>query len=155
MTRSPLQSLVLAIVVPPVLWGACSVIWLAAAAAGLPRGADGRTLTLTEAAAIASHADVARLLRSGADPNAMSRLRAGLVRNDERVMTPLEAATRAIRTGPLQLLAGAGARIDEGTYPVLWCAATTGRNQEMLTFLDARRSAKPLQIDCATVRKVW
>lgn len=155
MTRSPLQSLVLAVVVPPVLWGACSVIWLAAAAVGLPRGADGRTLTLTEASAIASHADVARLLRGGADPNATSRLRAGLVRNDELVITPLEAATRAIRTGPLQMLTDAGARIDEGTYPVLWCAATTGRNQDMVTFLETRRSSTPLQIDCATVRKVW
>src|SRR5512133_827682 len=88
-----------AVALPAAVWVVFSAIWLAALVLGIPRGFDGRTMTLTEATAVASHADVARLLQSGADPNAPARLRAHLVRNNEMTITPLEAATGAIRTG--------------------------------------------------------
>ena len=146
--------LLLAVALPAALGALCAVLWLVGAAAGFPRGADGRTLTLSEAAAIASHADVARLLRSGVDPNAPSRVRAGLVGNRERVMTPLEAATAAIRTGPLQLLVEAGATIDDHNYPVLWCSATAHHNQDMIRLLESRRSNRP-PLDCAAVPTLW
>src|SRR6476646_9195588 len=76
-----------AVALPAAAWVAVSVIWLAASALGIPRGFDGRTMTLTEATAVASHADVARLLQRGADPNTPARLRAHLVRNNETTMT--------------------------------------------------------------------
>src|SRR5882762_3969961 len=142
--------LVLAVALPAILGAVCGVVWLLAAAAGFPRAADGRTLTLPEAAAIASHADVARLLRSGVDPNAPSRVRAGLVGNRERMMTPLEAATASIRTGPLQLLVEAGATIDDDNYPVLLCSAMARHNQDMIRLLESRYS-RPAPIDCAAV----
>jgi hypothetical protein len=146
--------ILIALALPALGWIALSLLWLASAALGVPRGFDGRTMTLTEASAVASHADAARLLGSGADPNAPGRLRAYLVTNDEKTMTPLEAATGAIRTGPVQMLVDRGATIDERNYAVLWCGATARRNQDMLRFLESRRQSHA-PIDCAAVRTLW
>jgi hypothetical protein len=143
-----------AVAFPAAGWVVVSLVWLVTAALGIPRAFDSRTLTLTEASAVASHADAARLLRNGADPNAASRLRAGLVMNGETTMTPLEAATGAIRSGPVQMLVDRGARIDESNYAVLWCGAMTRRNTEMLRFLESRRPNQP-RIDCAKIRALW
>jgi hypothetical protein len=146
--------LVLAAAAPAALWLAGGVIWIAMAAAGITPG-DGRTMTLSEAAAVASHADVARLLGAGADPNARARVRAHLVRNDERMLTPLEASTGAIRTGPLGMLVDRGARIDSSTYPVLVCAAQDRHNDDMLKLLQAHQPSDVLAVYCANVRSVW
>ena len=154
MKRSHPEWFLLAFTVPPAVWVVFCVVWLAAAAVGLPRDFDGRTMTLSEATAISSYADAARLLRSGVDPNAPSRLRAGIIRNRESTMTPLEAATGAIRTGPVQMLVEHGATIDVRNYSVLWCGAVARRNNDMLRFLEARRLNQPA-IDCATVRALW
>ena len=147
--------LLVAVASPAFLWVVFCVVWLAAAAAGVPGAFDSRTMTLTEATAIASHADVARLLQRGADPNAPAHLRAGIVRNRELVMTPLEAATGAIRTGPVQMLVDRGAAIDQTTFPVLWCAAVAHRNGDMLAFLREHSPQADVPIDCAGVRSVW
>ena len=144
-----------AVALPAAVWVVFSAIWLAASVLGIPRGFDGRTMTLTEATAVASHADVARLLQSGADPNAPAHLRAHLVRNNDTTMTPLEAATGAIRTGPLQMLLEHGAEIDRTTFPVLWCAAKLRANGDMLRFLELHRPSTPVTIDCSRVRAVW
>ena len=154
MKRSRTEWLLLAVAVPPAVWVAFCVVWLAAAAVGLPGGFDGRSMTLSEATAISSYADAARLLRSGVDPNAPSRLRAGIIRNRESTMTPLEAATGAIRTGPVQMLVEHGAMIDARNYSVLWCGAVARRNNDMLRFLESRRLNQSA-IDCATVRALW
>ena len=154
MKRSHHEWFLLAIAVPPAVWVVFCVVWLAAAAVGLPRGFDGRTMTLSEATAVASYADAARLLRNGVDPNAPSRLRAGIIRNRESMMTPLEAATGAFRTGPVQMLLEHGAMIDARNYSVLWCGAVARRNNDMLRFLESRRLSQST-IDCATVRALW
>lgn len=143
-----------ALALPAVAWAAFSVIWLLSAALGIPRGFDGRGMTLTEAAAVASHADAARLLQAGADPNAPARLRAHLVMNDEKTMTPLEAATGMFRTGPVQLLVDHGAKIDASNLAVLWCGAEAKHNQDMLRFLEMRNGSKP-SLDCRTVKPLW
>lgn len=142
------------IAAPAAAWVVLSALWLVGAAIGVPAGADGRSMTLTEAAAVASHADAARLLDAGADPNAPQHLRAGLVRNDEATMTPLEASTAAIRTGPVQMLVEHGATIDERNYAVLWCGATARNNQDMLRFLQSVRPNQP-PVNCAGVRSLW
>jgi hypothetical protein len=69
-------------------------------------------------------------------------------------MTPLEAATAAIRTGPLQLLIEGGATIDDHNYPILWCSATARHNRDMIRLLELRRPRQSL-IDCAAVRTLW
>jgi len=142
-----------AVALPAAAWVLFCMVWLLLAALGVPARVDGRSMNLTEAAAVSSHADAARLLGEGADPNARARLRAGLVKNVETVMTPLEAATGAIRTGPLKMLVDHGATIDQANYIVLWCAATSRNNQDMLRFLESRRPAAP--IDCRTVPALW
>ncbi len=155
MKRAPVDWLTVAVALPAFVWVVCAAVWLAAAAFGLPGRADGRTMTLAEAAAVASYADVSRLLAGGADPNAPSHLRAGLVRNRESTMTPLEAATGAIRTGPLQMLVDRGATIDDRNYAVLWCGAVARRNQDMTRFLEPRRPRGLSSIDCEKVRPLW
>jgi hypothetical protein len=142
-----------AVVLPAAAWGLFCIMWLLLAALGIPASVDGRSMNLTEATAVASHADAARLLRDGADPNARARLRAGVVKNEEMMMTPLEAATGAIRTGPVQMLLDHGATIDQANYAVLWCGAKSRNNEDMLRLLESRRPAAP--IDCRTVRVLW
>lgn len=147
--------LVLAVALPGLVGAVCGVLWLLAAATGLLPGGDRRALTLSEAMAISSHADVAILLRNGADPNALARVRASLVGNRESLMTPLEAATASVRTGPIPQLMEAGATIDEHNYPVLWCAAIVRRNRDMIQFLELQHRSGQSPIDCATVRPLW
>ena len=143
-----------AVALPATAWVVFCVVWLLLAALGVPSSLDGRSMTLTEATAVASHADAARLLDKGADPDARDRLRAGLVKNNESTMTPLEAATGAIRTGPVQMLVDHGATIDDTNYSVLWCAAKARNNEDMLRFLETHRSGRT-SVDCARARALW
>jgi len=146
----------LAVFLPGAFAALTALVWLLSAATGVPTAASSRVLTLPEAMAIASHADVARLLRAGADPNAPASVRAGLVRNREVTATPLEAATAAIRTGPLEMLADAGAVIDERNYGRLWCSATARGNQDMLRFIAARLPAdRRPNVDCGVTPSLW
>jgi hypothetical protein len=143
-----------ALALPAAAWVVFCIVWLLAAAFQQPRGLDGRAMTLSEASAVASSADAFRLLRDGADPNAPARVRAHLVRNDERTLTPLEAATGAIRTGPVQMLVDHGARVDDNNVAVLWCGAMARNNQDVLRFLRSRRAGQA-PIDCGRVRPLW
>ena len=151
----PVNRLLLVTAGAAAIWLVLTIVWLAAAALGVQPGGDPKSLTLSEASAVASHADVARLLDAGADPNGTYRVRANLVRNDERMLTPLEAATGAIRSGPLQMLVDRGARIDAMTYPVLLCAAKARHNDDMLRLLDKHLQSDVYAVDCENVRKVW
>jgi hypothetical protein len=67
-------------------------------------------LNLGEAAALRDGGEVARLLESGADPNATYRIRRGFVHDDASQMTPLEAARAARRDEIVQILLDAGAQ---------------------------------------------
>lgn len=151
----PVKRLELAVAAPAFAWLALIVVWLIASVVGIQPGGRATPMTLSEATAVASHADVARLLAAGADPNGRYRVRANLVRNDERMLTPFEAATGAIRTGPLQMLFDHGARIDESTYPVLICAAHARNNDDMIKFLQVHLLTDVYAVDCGTVRRVW
>ena len=151
----PVKRLQLAVAAPAVAWIVVMAVWLIAATVGMQPGGHATPMTLSEAAAVASYADVSRLLASGVDPNGRYRVRAHLVRNDERTLTPLEAATGAIRTGPLQMLFDHGAHIDESTYPVLWCAANARHNDDMIKFLQVHLLTNVYAVDCGNVRPVW
>jgi len=145
----------MAVALPASIWAVAMVVWLGGVVVGVPGAFDSRTMTLTEASAVASYADAYRLLEHDADPNAPARLRAGLVRNRADSMTPLEAATGAIRTGPVQMLIDHGAVIDSRTFPVLWCGAVSRRNQDIQRLLEAYRPPGQPSIDCASVRALW
>ena len=152
-TRNVRTMMMLALAAPPLAWVVISAAWLALAAAA-PRAFDGRTMSLAETMAVSSYADAERLLRSGADPNVPARLRPGIVDLHPHTMTPLEAATAAVRTGPVQMLVEHGAVINEENYAVLWCAARARRNQDMLQFLQAR-SPTHASIECSMIRRLW
>ena len=139
---------------PAFAWIIVSAMWLAGAALGIPHAIDGGTMTLPEATAVASYADAARLLAAGADPNAAAKVRAGIVDLHVHTMTPLEAATGAVRTGPVQMLVEHGAVIDQHNFAVLWCAAEARRNLDMLRFLGPRRP-NGAAVECGTVRSLW
>lgn len=117
-------------------------LWLAASWLGLPFAAAGDGITLSEAAMLADHADVVRLMSQGVDPNAPARVRPGIFDFGEHMMSPLEAATRSRQSGIMQLLTDSGARITATNYPDLWCSADRVRNNgEVVSFLSAHRPA--------------
>ncbi len=69
-------------------------------------------LTLAEAAALKDRGTMRRLLRAGADPNAPGRVRAGVLKDDELVLTPLEASVGTRTPDAMRLLLANGARLD-------------------------------------------
>lgn len=122
-----------------------------------PSRVDGSTVTLAEAAAFGSNADIVRLLRAGADPNAPARVRRHVLREIDQRMTPLEAAA-AGRTGNrrriMGLLVDGGAILDSGTYPVVWCLADSRDNPDALAFVRERLPDAPPP-DCGRIRTPW
>jgi hypothetical protein len=80
-------------------------------------------LTLPEAAGVRDHLEILRQIESGVDPNRAERVRSGLVRPGEYVMTPLEAAVASGMLDTVQFLAHHGARVDATTLPDLVCFA--------------------------------
>jgi hypothetical protein len=148
-----MNPMVVALAGPPAAWVVISATWLVTSAAN-PSAIDSRAMTLTETMAISSYADADRLLRGGADPNAPSRMRAGIVDLNTHMLTPLEAATGAVRNGPVNMLVEHGAVINEQNYSVLWCAAVARGNRNMQQFLQSRSPAS-VPIDCSRVRSLW
>ena len=148
-----MNALLIAIGGPPLAWVFISAAWLVVSTLG-PSAFDSRAMTLTETMAISSYADADRLLRSGADPNAPSRMRAGIVDLNTHMLTPLEAATGAVRNGPVDMLVEHGAVINERNYAVLWCGAVARGNRNMQQFLQSRSPAST-PVDCSRVRTLW
>jgi ankyrin repeat protein len=126
--------------------------WLVMVVLRVPPAIAGVDVTLAEAAMLADHADVVRLVRAGADPNAPARVRAGTLDFSEHVMTPLEAAARSRQSGIVQLLLDSGARMTATSYPRLWCSANrVPNNGAVISFLDLHRPGEVSSIDCASV----
>jgi hypothetical protein len=69
-------------------------------------------LTLSEAAALRDAAEVARQLKDGQDPNRAYRVRGGMLYQDTRQLTPMQAAVKADRPEIIDLLHAGGALDD-------------------------------------------
>ena len=110
-------------------------------------------LTLAEAAALEDSGEIVRLLRRGADPAEPSRVRAGIIRDVDMTMTPLEAAVIQDHPDAADLLVREGAPIDARNFAALWCLAQPRQDDMMLRFLQ-RRAAPSLPRDCSRVRTV-
>jgi len=137
---------------PGTLVAAGLAVWLVASWLGLPLAAAGNGVTLSEAAMLADHADVVRLISLGADPNAPARVRAGTLDRAAHVMSPLEAATHSRQSGVMQLLMDSGAAMTATNYPVLWCSANrVPNNRDVTAFLEVHRPAGLPVVDCSTV----
>jgi hypothetical protein len=78
-------------------------------------------VTLAEAVAVNSPAEVARLLAEGADPNAPSAVRPELLNTRRRVFRPLEVAVLERLPTPAALLIDAGATLSPAEIQDLWC----------------------------------
>ncbi len=106
-------------------------------------------LTLAEAAALKDRGTMRRLLRAGADPNAPGRVRAGVLKDDELVLTPLEASVGTRTPDAMRLLLANGARLDARARAVVYCLAEKDEAREILDFLS--QGAPPAPPDCAHV----
>ena len=120
------------------------------AAGGLPPFTDPGRMTLAEAAALESDADVVRLLRAGVDPNAPAQVRRTRIRPVGGLMTPLEAAMTSRHVSVMDLLVEGGATLDAVRFPALWCVAASQRNADAQAWLRARVS-EPAPTDCSAI----
>jgi hypothetical protein len=111
-------------------------------------------LTLAEAAGLHDKAEIVRLIRRGHDPNIPARVRRGVLRSPEYVMTPIEAAIAGRRVDVVGLLTQMGAVIDEHNYPVLWCFALANKDADVIAFVEARQQGNTPR-DCTSVATAW
>ena len=96
-------------------------------------------LTLGEAVATRNNAEALRLIEHGADPNAPSHVRDGLLTNGYDVnVKPVEAAVGAQRADSLRMLLVNGVSLDEPELLVLRCLERTRRDSGVREILDAR-----------------
>jgi hypothetical protein len=120
--------------IPAALWLAAATFVMVASmsdSAGVPAS----SMTLSEAAALRDRAELVLLIAGGADLEARSRVRGGIIREQEYMLTPLEAATVMRRDDVLRLLVAEGAALNDETFPVLYCLASVSGFDETATVL--------------------
>src|SRR5688572_14966585 len=147
----PRRLLVLALAGPSLVLLVAAGVILSAALGGYEPLAGPEDLTLAEAAAIRDEAEVLRLIRAGADPDAPAIVRRGILNDPGYLLTPLEAAVAAGHVEVVQLLVRNGAVIDGRNFPILSCLAQEHGETEILSFLNQRAPAG-VTVDCADVR---
>lgn len=149
MTR-PTALVAAATAMPCVVLAIVSGWWFAAglAGGGLWPPDD---VTLAEAVATRNTAEALRLIEHGADLNAPSRVRAGLLTSNYDVsVTPLEAAVGAKRADVLRMLLANGATVDAARLQVLLCYERERSDSGVRELLEAR--AGNVHPDCTGVR---
>jgi hypothetical protein len=144
----------LAVSAAPIAWLIVSCALLIAAWTGYTPFMTSADLTLPEAAAVRDHLDVLRQIESGADPNRAERVRAGLVRPGEYVMTPLEAAVASGRIDTVEFLQQHGARVDDATWPSLLCFAQLQGADEIAAYF-RKQAPADVVLRCEGVHLPW
>ena len=142
-TRFPISPLGVAIGLPGVIVAAVIVLSLGLQAARVFPFEPAGQMTLPEAAALESEADIVRLLRAGAGPNTPAWVRRTRIRAVHAALTPLEAAMTARHVSVMTLLVDNGAVLDARNLPVLWCLAASQRNHDAQDWLRVRGGAEP------------
>ncbi len=140
---NPEALLKLAIGLPGVMVALVIVVSLGLQAAGVFPFEPAGQMTLPEAAALESEADIVRLLRAGANPNAPARVRRTRIRAVQAALTPLEAAMSSRHVSVMTLLVDNGAVLDARNLPGLWCLAASQQNQDAQNWLRSRGGAEP------------
>ena len=143
-----------AIATAPIAWLVVSTALVIAGRVGYTPFMSPADLTLPEAAAVRDHLEILRQIESGVDPNRAERVRPGLVRADEYVMTPLEAAVGGGMLDTVQFLEHHGARVDATTLPGLLCFAKLQGAADIEAYL---RQEAPTDFTprCDGVRLPW
>lgn len=138
----------------PIAWLLVSAFLVLAAFNGYTPFMIPADLTLSEAAAVRDHLEILRQIESGADPNREQRVRSGLVRPGEYVMTPLEAAVASGTLDTVEFLQNHGARVDETTLPTLVCFAKQQGASDIAAYL-SQHAPEDFAPACETVRLPW
>lgn len=126
------------------------IVVLAAAGADLFWRAD--SVSLPEAAAMRDSGELARQIAFGADPNRRAPVRAGVLKSEALVLTPLEAAVGAHRPEVIDLLFELGAVPSAEERRGLRCLAIAER-EPALAELFVRGGEGTS--DCAGVALPW
>jgi len=138
---------------PGVLLACCILVLAMASAAGLVPTAKDYQLTLAEAAALHDIAEIVRLVRSGADPRQPAPVRAGMIREERMVVTPMTAAILERRVDVIAILADVGARIRPDEVAQYWCLAQARGDTAVLAAVEAQ-APRPANIDCSTAPRL-
>lgn len=128
-----------AVAAPGCALGAGLAIALAGAALGRSPIWPDQDLTLSEAVVTRAEADLVRLLRTGADPNAPYDVRPGLLESRAVRVTPIEAAVRSHDAEMLERLLRHGASIDAAAWNRLRCLAVA--DEGLAELLERHRPA--------------
>ena len=143
-----------AVAAPAIAWLLVSAALVIAAAFGYTPFMTPADLTLPEAAGVRDHLEILRQIESGVDPNRAERVRSGLVRPGEYVMTPLEAAVASGMLDTVQFLQHHGARVDATTLPGLLCFAKLQGAADIEAYLRHQAPAD-FAPRCESVRLPW
>jgi hypothetical protein len=144
-----------AMAAPGALLIVATAIMLAAAVLGVDPLWSVEPVTLSEATAAHDNGEVVRLITTGANPNAPSRVRDGLVTNKDMMLTPLEAAVGARRADMVELLLDHGATMPPPVWTRLRCFADVVDASDVATLLDARRPEDVPPYSCDAVATPW
>jgi len=137
----------------PALLGIAGVILVAAALVGWePLWSEPR-LNLAEAAALNDRATIQRLIAEGANPNARTPVRPPILKGQEIVVTPLQAAVGTRTPTTIEFLLARGARMDSRERAVLFCLAVKDEAREIIDFLE--KSAPQPHPVCEHVSTPW
>jgi hypothetical protein len=123
-----------ALVLPAVLSLALAFLGSIGASVGFVAAVPG-DLTISEAAALRDRAELIRLIRAGVDVAARARVRSGIIRDREYMLTPLEAATATQRDEIVRLLVSEGAPLDESSFPTVYCIAASSGFETIVELL--------------------
>jgi hypothetical protein len=92
-------------------------------------------LTMAEAAALKDRATIQRLIWSGIDPNTPARVRPGILKDHELLVTPLQASVGTRTPVTMEFLLALGARMDARERAVVTCLAMQEEAREILDVL--------------------
>ncbi len=134
-------SVVLALAAPALVWLVAAAALLLATLGGYRALAAPADLTLPEAAALRDEAEVLRQIRHGVDPNVPGRVRRGVIRDEEYLLTPLVAATAARHGEVVRLLMANGADLNNANFQILVCIAQENGAADIVSFLNEHAPA--------------
>ena len=144
---APLSPAALALGFPGLLLSLAIVVAAAALLGGVTPNLQAHQLTLPEAAALHDVAEIVRLVRAGHDPRQAATVRAGIIREQPMMLTPMAAAILERRVDVIALLADVGAAVRPEEFPHYWCLAQAQGDGAVLAAIESQVPA-PGPIQC-------
>ena len=148
----PFNAAAASVLAVPALLAIAAVVLAVGAVSGWEPFWSEPPLNLAEAAALNDRGTIQRLIESGADPNARVPVRPPILKSQEIVATPLEAAVGTRTPTTIEFLLTRGARMDSRERTVMFCLAVKDEAREIIDFLET--TATP-RADCEHVATPW